>query len=131
MIYADMLVWSMLAPFAIWPGGAWARMLLDNYANGGLRRENLRMTAMRTRFMRMLERLQVDTPAYFSQAPICDLEAQLRNCGACADKLHCDRDVKPDEACEIDYSFCPNREFLEKLVETGQAKTSVRRKKAK
>ena len=134
MIYADVLVWSMIAPFAIWPGGGWARMLLENYANGELRRERLRMTAMRTRFVRMLERLQIDTPAYFSQASIRDIEAQLRNCSVCGNKLLCDRDVKPGELCEVDFSFCPNREFLEKLIAAGQVKqaptkTSVRSKK--
>jgi len=94
-------------------------------ANGELRRERLRMTAMRTRFVRMLERLQVDAPAYFSRATIRDIETQLLNCSACTDKLRCDRDVKPGELCEVDYSFCPNREFLEKMLEAGQAKNAL------
>jgi len=125
MTYADVLVWNMMVPFAIWPGGTWARVVLENYANGELRRERLRMTAMRTRFVRMLERLQIDAPAYFSRATIRDIETQLLNCSACTDKLRCDRDVKPGELCEVDYSFCPNREFLEKMLEAGQAKNAL------
>jgi len=30
MTYADVLVWSMMVPFAIWPGGTWARVVLEN-----------------------------------------------------------------------------------------------------
>jgi hypothetical protein len=121
MINLDVFVWSGLVAFVVCLLVAWAAISLEDYGDGRLLRRRLMKRAAKTRFVRMMERLQVDTSAYFSTGPLLEIEAHLQNCDECRNKTRCDSDCATRDPQEVDYSFCNNRAFIDALVSSGLA----------
>jgi hypothetical protein len=121
MINLDVFVWSALAAFAACLLVAWAAISLEDYDDGRLLRGRLMKRAAKTRFVRMMERLHVDTSAYFSTGPLLEIEAHLLNCDECRNKTRCDGDCATRDWHDVDYSYCNNRNFIDALVSSGLA----------
>ncbi|MEN8176199.1 MAG: DUF6455 family protein [Pseudomonadota bacterium] len=96
-----------------------------NYRHGLGFRERLLARAEKLRISRMLKALGVDTDACLHQAPVVEIEQNLRNCEGCQDTEICD-DALQSANLEIrEVSFCPNQACFEKYVPSEKTPQAV------
>jgi hypothetical protein len=63
-------------------------------------------------FHRMLSKRKIDANKYLHDIPVNEIEKQLRNCDGCTAQVECEEALANEGTSDVDYSFCPNDEYL-------------------
>lgn len=73
-----------------------------------------------TRMFKMLERRHIAPLSYIQETGIADLRAQIRTCRNCSRQDMCDESLYDIGVRQPNFSFCPNRRTVEKLIRAAE-----------
>lgn len=91
-----------------------AGVINENFKTGQRLREALAERVKLLRLARMLKKRGLDVTAYLHEAPIHEIEANLRTCEGCDKSTECDN-VLANPSTNRDLSFCPNDSALNQI----------------
>ncbi len=60
----------------------------------------------------MLSKRNIDVNKYLHDMPMNDIEKQLHNCDGCTAQGECEEALAKEGTSDVDYSFCPNDEYI-------------------
>jgi hypothetical protein len=79
------------------------------------------------RMAAMLHRRGIGRPEYLAQTPAHRIVTQARNCNHCSSQQACDDVLAQPATKAADYSFCPNDEAMQKIVDGRMESREYRR----
>ena len=92
-----------------------AGVINENFKTGQRLREALAERVKLLRLVRMLKKRGVDVTSFLHEAPIHEIEANLRACEGCNKITECDNALSTPVHSEVNLEFCPNDRTLAKL----------------
>lgn len=90
--------------------------LMDSDAETLLVRAGHKLRLSQSRMGRMLRRRHVSVPAYARSLAVVELKRQIAQCQGCGLTPLCDRALAGNGASRSTFSFCPNRNAIERFL---------------
>lgn len=95
--------------------------LMDSDAETVLVRAGQRLRLSQSRMGRMLRRRHAGVAAYAKSLSVVELKRQVAQCRGCGLTQLCDRALAGNGASRSSFSFCPNRNAIERFLGEARA----------
>lgn len=92
-----------------------AGVINENFKTGQRLREALAERVKLLRLVRMLKKRGIDVTTFLHEAPVHEIEANLRTCEGCDKITECDNALSQPVHSKVNLGFCPNDRTLAKL----------------
>ena len=92
-------------------------VIASNFNAGQHVRKRLLSQIKMLRLEKMLGKRKIDMQTYLHRSPIHRIENQIRHCESCREIALCDEVLSPDNKLVTNFSFCPNAEAFNELIQ--------------